>query len=97
MKTAGRASTRPGCSGWLKAVRKGRAAPEAEPDAPRVDGLGLKYRCVGTAVVIFAVVRNQTVLLVLLFGRAASGFPRGDDLIQAGDRMKRWSSDDETA
>ena len=78
--------------GWLRSVRNGKALPYAEPDAPKSNGLNLKYRCVGPAIVIFAILGSPATVLVLLFGQAASTYPRTADLTIASERLQRWSS-----
>jgi hypothetical protein len=75
---------------WLAEVQHGNGDPRREPDAPAVDGYTLKYRCVGNAVMIFALVSLPPRVIVLRFGRSASAFPTVVDCTQAVRRWQRW-------
>jgi hypothetical protein len=75
--------------GWLKAVRNGNGSPEHEPDAPPTGGYTLKYRCVGSAVVIFSIDQPPR-LVVLRFARSASAYPTTADCSVAANRWKAW-------
>lgn len=76
-------------TGWLKAVNNGNGSPEHEPDAPPSAGLTLKYRCVGTVVVIFSTARPQR-MVVLRVARSASAFPKTADCTLAATRWAAW-------
>lgn len=74
--------------GWLKAVAGDRANPIHEPDTT-IQGQRLWYRATGAAVMIFALLDGQR-LVVLRCGRSASALPTVADLNTAAHRLRQW-------
>lgn len=74
--------------GWLKAVASGKVSPEHEADIIS-NGCALKYRCDGSAVIIFTLFSQR--LVVLRFGRSASAYPMTADLSLAAQRLRLWA------